>query len=331
MSSKQVWQQELTLQTPAAIDLRRTVLSHGWWEIPPFHWDDGSRTLAVAVAGPRRSVRRLEIRQPRPGPGRTLRLRWLGRGTGKGTARAAAELEAEGRALARRVLSLDWDLREFHALCERHEPLAWVPRSGAGRVLRGPSVFSDVVSSICGTNTTWTQAKRSICRLAELAPTDPSGVLHRFPTAAELQRAGAGFLRDHGRVGYRADFIVELCNRVVSGDLDLDVVLRSGVGGEELRAFFRSLPGIGPVTARYLAVLYGHFDSLAVDSLVVTYIGDKYLGGRRATEKEVQALYEPFGKLKALAYWFEFLGDVDPVTWRGWEKSECIGKIQKKL
>lgn len=317
MAKKRTWQKEFSLRARVAFDLRRTALSHGWYQIPPFAWDDDTGVLAVAVAGPRRTVRRLELWQPRrrPGPGTTLRLRWLGSGQAPPPGDGAV---GEGRALARRILNLGVDLGPFYALCARREALDWVPAAGAGRVLRGPTVFSDVVSSICGTNTTWKMAVRSVHRLAELAPTDPLGSLHRYPSPAELVRAGAQRLRDHARVGYRAEYIAKLAASVAEGSLDLDVVLDPRLSGPEVREFFRGLPGIGPVTARYLAVLYGRFDGLAVDSLVLKYIGDKYLGGRRATEKEVQALYEPYGDLRALAYWFEFLGDVDPVTWRGW-------------
>jgi 3-methyladenine DNA glycosylase/8-oxoguanine DNA glycosylase len=313
MATRRTWQKELSLRARATFDLRRTALSHGWHQIPPFAWDDDTGVLAVAVAGPRRTVRRLELWQPRRRPGRTLRLRWLG--TGLAPEHGAV---GEGRALARRILNLGVDLGPFYALCARREALDWVPAAGAGRVLRGPTVFSDVVSSICGTNTNWKAAVRCVHRLAELAPPDPLGSLRRYPSPAELARAGAQRLRDHARVGYRAEYIVQLAEAVAEGSLDLEVALDPRLSGPELRALFRGLPGIGPVTARYLAVLYGRFDGLAVDSLVLKYIGDKYLGGRRATEKEVQALYEPYGDLRALAYWFEFLGDVDPVTWRGW-------------
>lgn len=313
MAKKRIWDMEFSLRSRVAFDLRRTALSHGWYQIPPFAWDDDAGVLAVAVAGPRRTVRRLELWQPRRRPGRALRLRWMG--TGQAPPDGAV---AEGRALARWILNLDVDLGPFYALCGRREALDWVPAAGAGRILRGPTVFSDVVSAICGTNTSWKMAVRCVHRLAELAPPDPLGSLRRYPSPAELARAGAQRLRDHARVGYRAEYIAHLATAVAEGSLDLDVVLDPRLSGSELRALLGGLPGIGPVTARYLAVLYGRFDGLAVDSLVMKYIGDKYLGGRRATEREVQSLYEPYGDLRALAYWFEFLGDVDPVTWRGW-------------
>lgn len=305
------WRKTFTLEVPRRFNLERVARSHGWYEIPPFRWDPQGGVLAVAVPGPHRSVRRLEIRSAGRG---SLALCWVLAGRQRGSA-----LEDEGRALASRVLNLGWDLRPFWRLCRSYEPLGWAPGSGAGWLLRGPSVFSDVVSGICGTNIAWKQAVKAIHLLCTIAPADPLGELRRFPLPDELLAAGEAHLRDTARLGYRAPFILELCRLVRDGAVDLDLPLRSGVEGKEVRAFFRGLPGIGPVTARYLANLYGHFDELAVDSLTVTYIGDKYHRGKKATERQVQARYARFGDLRALAYWFEFLGDVDPATWRGWK------------
>lgn len=300
---------------PAGFSLRATALSHGWYEIPPFRWDDEALILTVAVAGPRGGIRCLDIRQPTPGQSRRLRLRW--RSAGRPPSGQSAE--RQGRKLARRVLNLDLDLTPFHELCRTHQPLRWVARAGAGRILRGPSLFSDVVASICSTNVQWKQAVRMVHRLSDVAPRVSAADPPRFPFAQELLSAGEQLLRRHARLGYRAASVLRLCEDVVSGATDLGPAERGELDGPELRAFFRSLPGIGPVTARYLATLHGHFDSLAVDSLVRAYLGDKHFGGRRPSDKEVQAIYAPFGPWRALAYWFEFLGDVDPVTWRGWE------------
>lgn len=315
-----LYRHELGLVLPHGFSLRIVARSHGWYEIPPFAWEEATGTLALAVPGPRGSVRRLQMRQPqgRSGvPGRRLRLTWIC----NGRAPAGPTLEAEGRALARGVLNLGWDLSPFFALCARIPQLQWVPTSGAGWILRGPSLFSDVVSGICGTNVAWRQAVRMVHRLCDIAPLDPTGTLPRYPFPEEILAAGSAHLRGHARLGYRADSVLRLCEGILEGRIDLAWAERGALDGPDLRRFFRSLPGIGPVTARYLAVLHGHFDELAVDSLVLAFLGDTRFGGRRPREAEVQALYEPFGPWRALAYWFEFLGAVDPETWRGWQTS----------
>lgn len=318
---------EFSLPLPRPFSLRATVLSHGWYEIPPFRWEETSQTLSVAVRGPRGGARSLDLRQTGDGRGRSLKLRWRRRGGGEGSAgaRARAQARVDGRALARRILNLGWDLEGFYGLCRGKPRLRWVVGQGAGRLLRGPSVFSDVVSSICGTNVQWKQAVRMVHRLCDGAPRVRQADPPRFPTAAELLTGGAALLRGHARLGYRADSVLRLCEQVSSGRRRLEEEVLDAHDGDALRRVFASLPGIGPVTARYLATLYGRFDEMAVDSLVLAYVGDRHFGGRRPTVAEVEAIYAPFGPWRSLAYWFEFLGSVDPVSWRGWKAPGASG------
>ncbi len=316
---------DLALQGPAGFDLARTVLSHGFHQVPPFFWDASSGRLDISVR-PDSLVPRLpgqsragsvpilvSVTQAREARKVVLHVKVRGR------ARASsAPLKAFVQTLVTHVLDLDRDLREFHRVCGTYEPLSWARRAHAGRIMRCPDVFTDVVVSICGTNTTWTQAVRSVWRLCTIAPRPLESSPPCFPTAPEILAAGAAHLVDTARVGYRHRAILEMCSMVVERRLDLSTVLDPAADGPSLRELFRSLPGIGPITARYLATVHGRADELAVDSLVLRYIGDKYHRGRKPTARAVQRRYERFGDQRALAYWFEFLGDVDPVTWRGW-------------
>jgi 3-methyladenine DNA glycosylase/8-oxoguanine DNA glycosylase len=278
--------------------LERTVLSHGWWQVPPFAWD-GQR-LSVAFR-PEEAPWRMDVRQD----GDRLEVELLARAR-----REPPGVRDLAARLLERALQLDWDLSEFYALCRRYEPLRGVPESGAGRVLRGLTLFDDVAVALCGTNIQWLQAVRLVRRLAELGPEAP-GALRCFPRPGEIASAGEAHLRETVRMGYRSPSLVRLCG------IPLD--LPPG-DGEELRRYFRALPGIGPVTARFLATLYRRADELAIDSLVLRYLGDKYHGGRKPAEQEVRERYARFGRYQALAYWFEFLGDVNPDTWRGWKE-----------
>jgi 3-methyladenine DNA glycosylase/8-oxoguanine DNA glycosylase len=296
-----------SIQAPAPFDLASTVLGHGFHQVPPFSWDHEARTLGIALRPP---LMHVAVSQPSRRPVLDVVLRTRSR-------RSPASLrEQAGRAVAR-ALDFDRDLAPFYDVCRTYEPLAWVPRARAGRLLRCPDLFADVVISICGTNIQWQQAVRCVHLLCRIAPSVPCSDLRCFPTPREIVDAGARHLVDTARVGYRHRSILEFCDRVLGGDIDLD--LDPSMSGEDMRAFFRSLPGIGPVTARYLACLHHRTDELAVDSLVLRYIGDKYHRGRRPTVGTVEKRYAPFGDQRALAYWFEFLGDVDPVTWRGWK------------
>ena len=119
------------------VDLRRTLLSHGFVELPPMSLDEDvpALELTLAVNGNARTV---EIRPGRRG---SARVGVLGRAP---SARTAEELVAS----VRHVLALDEDLSDFYELVSGDPELSWVA-SGAGRMIRAPSVFEDVVNTSC--------------------------------------------------------------------------------------------------------------------------------------------------------------------------------------
>ena len=56
--------------------------------------------------------------------------------------------------VVRHMLRLDEDLSRFYAMVADDDQLAWAKR-GAGRMLRSPTVFEDVVKTVCTTNCAW--------------------------------------------------------------------------------------------------------------------------------------------------------------------------------
>ena len=58
----------------------------------------------------------------------------------------------------RRVLRLDHDLSGFYAKAANDPDLAWAA-TGAGRMLQGPTVFEDVVKTVCTTNCAWSATR----------------------------------------------------------------------------------------------------------------------------------------------------------------------------
>ena len=66
----------------------------------------------------------------------------------------------------RHMLRLDADLSAFYAVAQANDGLAWVVR-GAGRMMRSPTVFEDVVKTICTTNCAWSATVRMTTALVE--------------------------------------------------------------------------------------------------------------------------------------------------------------------
>lgn len=150
------------------VDLARTLNSHGFTELAPARLDAeaGGLELTLRPAGSRpRRVRVL--------PGRAGRASVQVLGGGKPSPRQEAALTSG----VRHVLRLDQDLAGFYRLAGDDPDLEWVT-SGAGRMVRSPTVFEDVVKTIC---TIFrfpvpTHPRRSLARTSrELTPVDASG------------------------------------------------------------------------------------------------------------------------------------------------------------
>jgi hypothetical protein len=138
-TSKTAWSTELELVGAGgeAVDLKRTLLSHGFVELPPMRLEEDIPALEVTLSANGRSARTVEIR---PGKQGRARVTLLGRPP---SARAAEKLVTR----IRHVLGLDKDLSEFYALAADDPDLYWAT-AGAGRMVRSPTVFEDVVKTI---------------------------------------------------------------------------------------------------------------------------------------------------------------------------------------
>jgi 3-methyladenine DNA glycosylase/8-oxoguanine DNA glycosylase len=116
------------------VDLWRTIQSHGLVDLPPMRIDDETRSLEVTLPLHGARPRTVRIAAGRPGYAEV---------EVSGRAPSAAD---EQRILAsvRQILRLDEDLSPFYALAADDPELAWVA-SGAGRLVRNPTVFEEVV------------------------------------------------------------------------------------------------------------------------------------------------------------------------------------------
>lgn len=286
---------EKFLKANGPFSLRLTALSHGFCQTPPFEWDEGEGVLRMAVSrdGGRPSV--IEMRQ--------------GRGGVLVRARKGRVLEADLRDAAH-CLRLDEDFSGFHKLARSEPRLRSAARTGAGRILRSPTAFEDIVKSILSTNVAWRQAVKMIHGISALGVRAPGSTLRLFPAPLMILEAGADWLREKARVGYRAEYVVELCRRVAEGELDLKPVDEGRLAGGELRELFLSIKGVGKATAAYLLMLHGEYGHLNIDSAVHALM--RKINGKPMTDRQVEKRYERFGRWKALALWYEW------VTVSGW-------------
>jgi len=287
---------EIVLHAPDRFDLRATVLSHGYFELAPCRWRDGRRPVLVRAEalGPRR-VYRLEIR---PAPPRGVVLRATGHDADE------AEVLAPLAARVRTALRLDHDLRDFRRLCRSSPSLRPLARLGAGRILHGTTLFEDLVKAIAWTNTTWAGAVATIARLGALGPPCPvDRTLRAFPSAAALARIDADELRLRTGLGYRARHVAALARDVEAGTRDLDALAAavSTLPRDTVVRELRTIAGVGPATAGYVAAMLGRTDVPVVDRATLRWMR---AASGASTPEAVARRAARWGRFAGLALWW---------------------------
>ena len=213
------------------------------------------------------------------------------------SARAAAAIEGA----IRRMFRFDADLSPFYARIGCDDQLAWVV-CGAGRMLASPSVFEDVVKTICTTNCTWSATLRMTGALSERG----GGA---FPGAEELAGTPEAWYRDVAKMGYRGAYVREIARAVASGELDLDA-LSDGRRFDDaaVEAILLALPGIGQYGAAHVMQLLGRHRQLVLDS----WTRPKYrrlAGKKQAKDSTIRRAFARYGEYAGLAFWLYLTRD----------------------
>jgi 3-methyladenine DNA glycosylase/8-oxoguanine DNA glycosylase len=297
------WRGEFPLVGPAGerIDLQRVFLSHGIAALPPMRLDEKAWTFEITVPLLGVGARTLTIAQARPGHGVVSIVH------GSVDVVGASAVMAQ----VRHVLSLDLDLTAFYAVAAEDPELTWV-LDGAGRMVRSPTVFEDVVKTISTTNTSWGGTTRMVSalveQLGEKAPGAPErGPLGRtFPTPAAMAKAPAHFYKKVVGAGYRADYLRTLARDVARGRVDLEELARptpEQLPDDEVAARLQALPGVGPYAAAHIMLMLGRYSRLILDSWTrpkyASLLGRKRLVGDRAIERR----FKGYGRYAGLAFW----------------------------
>ena len=210
------------------------------------------------------------------------------------------------------MLRLDADLTPFYEAAGDDPDLAWAC-AGAGRMLRSPTVFEDVVKTICTTNCAWSATVRMVTALVgELGVRAPDG-RRSFPTAAAMAEAAEAFYKDVVRAGYRGPYLRSLAADVASGALDLEALADPELPDDEIAARLLALPGCGPYATAHMMMLLGRYSRLILDS----WTRPKYarLSGRKTTtDKTIDRRFRRYGEYAGLAFWLYLTRDWVPET-----------------
>jgi len=292
---------ELPLLGPGGepVDLWRTLNSHGFADLPPLLLDEEARRLSVTIRVPRRRPRRVRVGL---GPRRSALVEILGPAAGAGVQRSVAAGVAH-------VLRLDQDLSDFYAVAAADPDLAWAA-TGAGRMLQSPTVFEDVVKTVCTTNCAWSATVRMVNALVEHLGEPAIGgdgpLTHAFPTPEAMARTPEVFYRDVVRAGYRGAYLIELSRSVADGRFDLEALGRASrdeLPDLELEQRLLALPGVGPYAAAHIMMTMGRNSRLILDSWTrPTYA--RLVGKERVTDAQIDRRFRRrYGDHAGLAFW----------------------------
>lgn len=279
-------------------DFARTLLSHGVASLPPnVIAEDGSSLDTVLT-----------------GNGRAWRLNVTADGSGR------ARLEASGPSppsrsrdvllgQVRHMLRLDEDLSAFYAVAAEDPALEWVT-GGAGRMMRSPTVFEDVVKTICTTNCTWAATERMVGAIVSELGAEAVGARGRraFPSPAAMAEAGEDFYKDVARAGYRGAYLRDLAGDVAEGRLDLEALDDPDLPDAEAAERLLALPGVGPYAMAHVMMLLGRYRRLILDSWTrPTY--RRITGRPRVTDKGIERAFRRYRDYAGLAFWLTLTED----------------------
>jgi len=288
---------QLSIATPRTFSFKRTAIGHGWCELLPFEIDRErwvlTRTLDLSDGAPVTVLITANKSAVLIDPSRTL---------GK---KAAERVQRD----VRHMLRLDDNMAAFYQTMKATPDFEWVSEQGAGRLLRGPTVFEDLVKMICTTNCSWALTKKMVTGLVQSLGRESTRGRRTFPTPEAMALMPLKFYVNEVRAGYRAPYFKELAERVASGSLNVEVWLESPLPTAELIKEIKSVKGVGDYAAENVLKLLGRYDGLALDSWTRAKFFEVRNNGRKATDKKIARYYAGFKEWRGLALWCDLTRD----------------------
>src|ERR1041385_2838020 len=165
---------ELKIPTPRDFNFRRTVASHGWYQLPPFAFDSVKWELSRVIdVGPKPPVTIFL----------TERKNHVRVTTSRPLTKAEAKVVLHD---ARHILRLDDDLAPFYLTIANDPEFSWIGVQGAGRLLRSPTVYEDLVKMICTTNCSWALTLKMVNGIVNKLGRESNEGRKSFPSAVVM-------------------------------------------------------------------------------------------------------------------------------------------------
>lgn len=285
----------LKLAQPANFNFKRTVLSHGWYDLKPFELDKEkwilTRVFEQAGAAAPVSAKITAVDNE-------IEITVNAQINEVNAVKIADNV--------RHILRLDEDLSEFYNLTEGDKQLVWISESGAGRLLRSPTVWEDLVKSICTTNCSWALTRKMVEKLVEkLGESTTDGTQKSFPSAKKMAAQTIEFYQNEIRAGYRSTYFADLARQVANDEIEVESWANSELPTVELKKQIKQIKGVGDYAAENLLKLLGRYDGLALDSWLRMRFAQTHNNGEKCLDATIYAHYEKFADWRGLVIWCE--------------------------
>jgi len=272
---------------------KRCVFSHGWYGLLPFELDEKNWRLSYVFSG---EVLKNPVSAAISESENQLKIKIS---NGRISPREKTKILRD----VRHIFRFDDDLTEFYKLTKKEKEFTWIAKTSAGRLLRSPTVFEDLVKTICTTNCSWALTKKMVTNLVEKLGAPTKNGKHAFPTAEKMAAVPVDFYQTEIRAGYRASYFAELAEKVASGKLNPEAWLDTDLPTSELKTQIKQVKGVGDYAAENLLKLIGRYDGLALDSWLRAQFYKKRNGGALCSDKQIQNYYQKFENWRGLALW----------------------------
>ena len=273
------------------------MISHGWSSLLPFEFERDTWTLTRVIDLANATPVLVKI----SGTKRELRIETAAR-LNKGVAERVVRD-------VRHMFRLDDDMGPFYGAMSTDPEFSWIADYGAGRMLRSPTVFEDLVKMICTTNCSWALTDKMATNLVESLGRESKNGRRTFPTPEAMALMPVKFYVNEIRAGYRAAYLKELADRVAGGELNVGEWLTSDLPTPELIKAMKSVKGVGDYAAENLLKLVGRYDGLALDSWTRAKFSRIRNNGRKASDKRIARFYSRFNSWRGLALWCDMTRD----------------------
>ncbi len=279
-----LWFVKNLIETPKNFNFERTLKSHGWYSLSPFVFDEAEWKLSYVFKSEKPSFVTTYAKN------------------GSVFIDSNDEKHIAG---FRRILRLDEDFTEFYQLLRYEKNFKWIEKQNAGRLLRSPTVFEDLVKTICTTNCNWSMTEAMVTRLVEKLGEISTCGKRAFPTAETIAKMPLEFYKNEIRAGYRSLYFVEMAEKIAVGKLNPEDWLESELPTSELKKEMKKVKGVGNYAAENLLKLVGRYDGLALDSWLRSQFAKKYNNEVVCEDKQIEQFYERFGKWRGLVIWLD--------------------------